>query len=63
MVTAAPDLVDDVKRLIEAHGGLDGVVAAFVFGSQAWGDAAQGSDIDVMVLLDRRDDPGGRLNR
>lgn len=58
VMVAAPVevVVDDAKRLIAAHNGLDGVVAAFVFGSLAWGDAGQGSDIDVLVLLDRDDD-------
>lgn len=56
MVAAPVDTVDAAKRLIAAHSGLDNVVAAFVFGSLAWGDAGRGSDIDVMVLLDRDDD-------
>ena len=57
MVAAPADVVvEGAKRLIAAHSGLDDVVAAFVFGSVAWGDAGQGSDIDVLVLLDRDDD-------
>lgn len=56
MLVDSDSVVDGAKRLIIAHGGCDGVVAAFVFGSRAWGDADQSSDIDLMVLLDRDDD-------
>lgn len=56
MAAAPAGIVDDVRRLIAAHSGLDDVVVAFVFGSLAWGDAGQGSDIDVLVILDRDDD-------
>lgn len=31
-------------------------MAAFVFGSAAWGDAEETSDMDIAVLLDRDDD-------
>ncbi len=46
-------------RLIEvAHSTVDAlpdtdVVAAFLFGSAAWGDADAASDLDIMILLDR----------
>ena len=47
--------VEAARRLLAALPGAD-LVAAFVFGSAAWGDAEETSDVDIMVLLDRRDD-------
>lgn len=47
--------LDSAKRLVEALRDED-LVAAFVFGSVAWGDADDASDVDIMLLLDRDDD-------
>lgn len=45
-------LVDVAHLLVDALPDTD-VVAAFLFGSAAWGDADAASDLDIMLLLDR----------
>ena len=45
-------LIEVAHRLMDALPDSD-VVAAFLFGSAAWGDADAASDLDLMLLLDR----------
>ncbi len=45
-------LIEVAHRLMDALPDTD-VVAAFLFGSAAWGDADAASDLDIMLLLDR----------
>jgi predicted nucleotidyltransferase len=47
--------VETARRLLAVSPEAD-LVAAFVFGSAAWGDAGETSDVDIMVLLGRDDD-------
>lgn len=42
-------LQSDLRRYFATHGA--GVVAAYLFGSMAWGTAHEGSDVDVGVLF------------
>lgn len=45
-------LIDVARQVIERVADPD-LRAAFLFGSAAWGDADAGSDLDIMLLLDR----------
>ena len=45
-------LIEAAHRLADALPDTN-VVAAFLFGSAAWGDADAASDLDIMLLLDR----------
>ncbi len=45
-------LIEVAHRLVDALPDTD-IVAAFLFGSTAWGDADSASDLDMMLLLDR----------
>ena len=55
------DFADPAEVVAEAIGGVDGVEAAFVFGSFARGDAREDSDVDVLVVGDRESE--ARLGR
>ncbi|HEX8694388.1 MAG TPA: nucleotidyltransferase domain-containing protein [Longimicrobium sp.] len=47
------DFADPAEVVEEAIAGVEGIEAAFVFGSFARGDAREDSDVDVMVVGDR----------
>jgi len=47
--------VETARRILTASPEAE-LAAAFVFGSAAWGDADETSDVDIVVLLDRNDD-------
>lgn len=59
MGAPADDLVDRITRALEGPEGA-GVVSAYLFGSHAEGRAHRQSDVDVGVLLERRQLPGAR---
>jgi predicted nucleotidyltransferase len=46
------DFADPAEVVEEAIAGIDGIAAAFVFGSFARGDAGEHSDVDVLVVRD-----------
>ena len=46
------DFADPAEVVEEAISGIDGIDAAFVFGSFARGDAGEHSDVDVLVIGD-----------
>jgi predicted nucleotidyltransferase len=51
------------RRLTELFKSEPDVVAAYLFGSQARGDAGPLSDVDLAVWLDDHPDPRARLSR
>lgn len=62
MIEAIERLLKDLREeLASLYGNrLRGV---FVFGSYARGDAAEGSDVDVLIVLDRLDSYGSEIDR
>lgn len=52
---------DKVEELVASLGRVDGVAAIFLFGSHARGEAARGSDVDLLVLF--RDEKALRRGR
>ena len=59
---SAPMNVQDIQPRVQAFGAAEAaVLLVYLFGSQASGRAGPGSDYDLGVLLDRREDsPAGR---
>lgn len=55
------DFADPAEVVEEAFAGIEGIEAAFVFGSFARGDARDDSDVDVLVIGDLP--PGAALGR
>lgn len=65
----AKKLPQSVEKIVaEAKAGLSALYAqrlkeVILFGSYARGDFTEGSDIDLLVLLDRLNDPGAERER
>lgn len=54
------EILSELRARLKAHYG-DRLVDVVLFGSQARGNAVEGSDIDVMVVLKGRDAPGEEI--
>jgi len=62
MITQSSEILTELRQRLEAIYG-DRLVRLVLFGSQARGDAEEGSDIDVMVVLKGQVSPGQEIKR
>jgi len=54
MATLDTEILDEIVHRLVAEFGPEQII---LFGSRAWGDAEEGSDVDLLVVVAKSDEP------